>query len=492
MPLAHVLRAAVLLAVPATALAQAAPDAALRADLQARRARVLERLGPEAVLVMPSAPVRVYSLDVDYEFRQDSSLYYLTGIDQEDTTLVLMPGNPTRKEILFVRPRDSAREHREGRRLSKEEATARSGIEVVHTSNELAPFLSAILSGRPFGFPRDQEVREFDAFFKALDEGRARAFLVLEPKPGLNDPLPEVYQLADRLRERFPMVAIGDASRILRDLRQVKTPWEQQALRRSVEISAEAHREAMKAARPGVHEYEVEAALEEVYLKRGGLGWGYPSIVASGSNATILHYSKSRRRLEPGDLLLVDAAGHYEYLTGDITRTYPVSGRFSAAQRDLYRIVLQAQEEAMKVARSGVKTRAVHAKTVEVVKKGLLDLGLISDATGDQYRTWYTHGSVHWIGMDVHDQGDYDRALAPGMAFVIEPGIYVREDGLESLPPTPENRAFAEKVRPAFEKYKGLGVRVEDSFLLTESGLERLSSSVPRTIEEIESFLQAR
>jgi Xaa-Pro aminopeptidase len=483
-----------LLLVPAAAAGQTpgGPEAALKADLQARRARVLERLGPEALLLLSSAPARVYSTDVDYEYRQDSNLYYLTGIDQEDTALVLMPGNATRKEILFILPRDPAREHREGQRLGKEEAQARSGIETVHLSGEGESFLSAILAGRQFGFPRDREVHEFDAFFKALEEGRARVFLMLEPKPGLSGPLPPAYEMANRLRERFPSVAIADASPILRDLRQVKTPWEQAALRRSVEISNDAHKAGMKAARPGAYEYEVEAAIEHVYLKRGALGWSYPSIVASGPNATILHYSKSRRRLEPGDLLLVDAACHYEYLTGDITRTYPVSGTYSEAQKAVYRIVLAAQEEAMKVARPGVKTRDVHAKTVEVVKKGLLDLGLITDAAGDQYRTWYTHGSVHWIGMDVHDVGDYERPLAPGMAFVIEPGIYVRADALDNLAPTPENRAFIEKVRPAFEKYKGIGVRIEDSFLLTESGLERLSAAVPRTIEEVESFLKQR
>ena len=486
----QVLRMAVLLLVPAAAAAE--PEEALRADLRARRARLLEQLGPDTLFVLPSAPVRVYSHDVDYEYRQDSNLYYLTGIDQEDTTLVLMPGNATRKEILFIRPRDPAREHRDGARLSKEQAQVRSGIEAIHLSGEVDAFLSAVLAGSPFGFPRDREVREFDAFFKALEEGRARVSLVLQPKPGLSGALPPAHELANRLRERFPTLAIADASRALRDLRQVKTVWERQALRRSVEISSEAHRAGMKAARPGAFEYEVEAAIEHVYLKRGALGWGYPSIVASGPNATILHYSRSRRRMEPGDLLLVDAAGHYEYLTGDITRTYPVSGRFSEAQKDVYRIVLAAQEEAMKVARAGVTTRDVHARTVEVVKKGLLDLGLITDATGDQYRSWYTHGSVHWIGMDVHDVGDYDRALAPGMAFVIEPGIYVRLEGLDTLPSTPENRAFIDKVRPAFEKYKGIGVRIEDSFLLTESGLERLSASVPRTIEEVEAFLKER
>jgi Xaa-Pro aminopeptidase len=262
-------------------------------------------------------------------------------------------------------------------------------------------------------------------------------------------------------------------------------------LRRSVAISSDAHRAGMRAAAPGKHEYEVEAAIEHLYLSRGAMGWGYPSIVGSGPNATILHYSKSTRRMEPGDLLLVDAAASFQGYTGDITRTYPVSGTFTPEQRAVYAIVLAAQEAGMKAANAGSSPAAVQAACDEVLRAGLLKLGLVIDGTGQQFKVWSTHGVVHHIGLDVHDVGER-RPLEPGMAFVIEPGIYIREAALDHLPKTPENAAFIEKVRPIVQKYKNIGVRVEDSFLLTEKGLERLSATVPRTIEEIEAFLNGR
>jgi Xaa-Pro aminopeptidase len=196
--------------------------------------------------------------------------------------------------------------------------------------------------------------------------------------------------------------------------------------------------------------------------------------------------------MQTGDLLLVDAAANYQYMSGDITRTYPVGGTFTQAQKDLYRIVLQAQEDAMLVARRGASIADVHAKAVEVVKAGLLKLGLITDTSGNQYRLWFTHGACHYIGIDVHDVGDRKRPLEPGMAFVIEPGLYIRQSALDSLPRTPENTALIEKILPAVKKYADLGVRVEDSFLMEEAGLRRLSSSVPRTIDEIEQLLRAR
>jgi Xaa-Pro aminopeptidase len=273
-------------------------------------------------------------------------------------------------------------------------------------------------------------------------------------------------------------------------LRQVKTAYEQRVLTRSVEISSEAQRAGMRAARPGAYEYEVESAIEAVYLRNGAMTPGYPSIVGSGPNATILHYSQSSRRMEAGDLLLVDAAGSYQYMTGDITRTYPVSGAFGPVQKEIYALVFEAQEAAMKAARAGNKTRDIEAASEQVIKAGLLKLGLITDASGDQFRTWYTHGICHFIGMDVHDVGDYERSLEPGMAFVIEPGLYIREAALDALEPTPQNREFIEKVRPAVQKYKDIGIRIEDSFLLTNDGLKRLSATVPRTIEEIESFMR--
>jgi Xaa-Pro aminopeptidase len=235
----------------------------------------------------------------------------------------------------------------------------------------------------------------------------------------------------------------------------------------------------------------VEAAIEHVYLGNGAMSWGYPSIVGSGPNATILHYQASSRQMQDGDLLLVDAAANYQGYTVDITRTYPVNGTFTQNQKDLYRVVLEAQEAGMAAARSGNTTGDIEKAAEEVVKAGLLKLGLITDAEGDQFRTWYTHGICHWIGMDVHDVGDYQRPLEPGMTFVIEPGLYIRPDALTSLPDTPENRAFSEKVRPIVEKYQHIGVRIEDSFLLTENGLQSLSRNVPRTIEDIERLLRS-
>jgi Xaa-Pro aminopeptidase len=282
---------------------------------------------------------------------------------------------------------------------------------------------------------------------------------------------------------------VTDTWGILANLRQVKTPFELGVMEQSAAISSDAHKAGMRTARPGRFEYEVEAAIEHTYLSRGAMSWGYPSIVGSGPNATVLHYNASSRKMEDGDLLLVDAAGNFQGYTVDITRTYPVGGRFSELQKDIYRIVLAAQEAGIKAAKVGNKREDIVKATVEVTKEGLLKLGLITDTKSDQYRTWYTHGPVHWIGMDVHDVGDYDRPLAPGMTFVIEPGLYIRQDALDNLADTPENRAFKAAVAPAVAKYKNLGVRIEDSFALTDGGLKNLSAAVPRTIEDVERLM---
>ena len=472
------------------ALSFAAPAIAgpLQDDLQARRARAMEKLGPEALAVFWSAPVRVYSHDVEYEYRQDSNLFYLTGIDQEDTILVLMPGNETRREILFMREPDARREHWTGHTLTPAEATAQSGIQTVMTLGQFEPFVAAMFSKRALPGPATGST-EYQKFFQALTDGRARLALMLEPQASLSAPAGPVAQFASKVRDRFFGFTIQDATPSVHRLRQVKTAYEQEVLRRSVAISNDAHRAGMKAAAPGKFEYEVEAAIEEVYLRNGAMSWGYPSIVGSGPNATILHYNRSSRKMEPGDLLLVDAAGNYQGYTGDITRTYPVSGRFSREQRELYEIVLAAQEAGMKAARAGQTPADIQAACDGVVRDGLVRLGLVTDPTGQQFKIWATHGVVHWIGMDVHDVGPRV-PLEPGMAFVIEPGIYIREAALDNLPKTPENLAFVEKVRPAVQKYRDLGVRVEDSFLLTERGLQRLSDTVPRTIAEIERFMQ--
>jgi Xaa-Pro aminopeptidase len=457
-------------------------------DLSARRARMMERLGPEAMAVLFSAPERNYSHDVDYEYRQDSNFYYLTGLMQRDSILVLMPGNASRREILFVSDRNPEREHWNGRLLARAEAGELTGIRTVMGRNQFEPFVAAMLTRRGSG---EIDEKEASAFFEALSAGRARLGLVLQAG-GIADPLTPPQDFARRIRERYVGFQAIDITPVLTDFRLIKTPYERQVLIKSLDISSDAQMAGMRAARPGGWEYEVEAAIEAVHRSRGAVSWSYPSIVASGPNATILHYNENNRQMQAGDLLLVDAAANYEYMSGDITRTYPIGGVFTQNQKDIYAIVLQAQEEAMKVARAGTPLTQVHDKTVEVIKAGLLKLGLITDASGDQYRMWYTHGANHYIGIDVHDVGERTRPLRPGMAFVIEPGIYIRQSALDSLPMTAANRALVDKIQPAVKKYLDIGVRIEDAFLLEEAGLRRLTTSVPRTIEEIETFMRKR
>lgn len=475
-------------AVPLLLLASIGRASELSDDLIARRARLMQRLGPDTMLVLFSAPVQTYSHDVDYEYRQNSNLYYLTGMTQDETMLVLMPGNGSLRALLFIRDRDPIHEHWQGRLMSAAEAGAHTGIRTVLSNTQFESFLAAVLSRRALG-PIDRQ--EAAAFFEALDAGRARVALALGTT-SLNEPLTPGQDLARRIRDRFAGFQTIDALPMLADLRLIKTAYERTLLTRSLEISSEAQKAGMQATHPDVYEYEVEAAIEAVHRANGALSWSYPSIVGSGPNATILHYTENSRQARAGELMLVDAGCNYEYMAADITRTYPVSGTFSPAQRDIYDLVLLAQEEGMRVARPGARFTDIQARTVEVMKAGLLRLRLITDADSDQYRLWYTHSPNHFLGIDVHDVGERTRPLQPGMAFVIEPGLYIRPSALDTLPRSPENLALIERIRPAVEKYAHIGVRIEDAFLLEESGLLRLTASVPRTVEEIETFMRGR
>ena len=479
----------------------------LRADLAARRARAMDGLGPDSILVAWSAPPKVYSTDVNYEYRQESNMLYLSGMTQEETILVLIPGAKTQREVLFTREADPRREHWNGHTLTAAEVTMESGVRTVYPLSRFQQFVDELLgcASYPADGIKSCDMVEFAPFVQAMKAGKARLGILervgapptagrgaAPAQPPAAPAAGSRAAWAASMAAKYPGITPFDASRIVTTLRQVKTPYEQKVLTRSVEISAEAHLEGMKAARPGRWEYEVEAAIEYWYLKNGAMSWGYPSIVGSGPNATTLHYGASTRQMRDGDLLLVDAAANFQGLTGDITRTYPVNGKFSPAQRDIYDLVLRAQDAGIAVTKLGAPTSSIAQACREVFAEGLLKLGLITEATPGaaqiaQVNRWFTHGPTHGIGVDVHDP--LGPNFVAGSAFVMEPGLYIREAVLKELPDTPENKAFIDKVRPAVQKYKDIGVRIEDSFLMTEAGLVRLSSKAPRQVAEIEKVV---
>ncbi len=402
-----------------------------------------------------------------------------------------MPGSKKRKEFLFVKDRDPMRESWTGKILAHQEAQEISGIQNVYSDKQFDSFVDSILQGNPFDTNRYVPTDEYDDFLDSLKKGNALVYLCFESRPGLKGELTTEFSFANKLRERFPGVSVRDAWPILTHMRQVKSDYEIKMMRRAIDTSVEAHRGVLKTAKPGVWEYQVESELEAVY-KKNNSDPAYPSIVASGPNATTLHYDTSERQLQNGDLLLTDAGAAYNYYTADVTRTIPVNGKFTAEQKDIYQIVYDAQEACFQMAKPGSRLPDLHLKSVEVIKQGLKRLGLITDTAGDQYKLFYIHGLGHWLGMDVHDTGERWRPFIPGMVFTVEPGIYIRADALDNLPATPENEKFKTAVRPAFEKYKNIGVRIEDDVLITKAGHENLSGKLPRSISDVEAALAAR
>lgn len=449
-------------------------------------------LGSDATLVLWSAPKRVYSTDTDYEYRQESNLLYLTGLEDEGAILVLVPGANGPKEFLFVRARDPFQELWNGSIASPEDVAARTGVTAVfpQRANEaFDAFFAAFLTASAAANAAPAAMAGAVA---APASGPLTMALLVDPSPSRAGTEPDaVRQLAwaHRMVDQRPGLELKGVSDLLERQRRVKTPYEQRVMRRAVEIAAEAHAEGMKATRPGRWEYEVEAAIEHWFLKNGAMSWGYPSIVGSGPNATVLHYLKSTRRMEDGDLLLVDAGANFQGLTGDITRTWPVNGRFSPDQRLIYDIVLEAQQAGIAAARPGGTVAAIEDAVRVVIGKGLLRVGLVTDAAAATGRStqidlWFPHGPVHGIGMDVHESLG---ALVPGVTFVVEPGIYVRPDTLERLARNQPDLARA--LRPAVERFANIGVRIEDSLLMTERGPEILSAKVPKQVDEVERLV---
>lgn len=425
-----------------------------------RRQRLLSAINP-GVLVLFSTPTAIRNNDVEHEYRQSSDLFYLSGFDEPDTVLVLSSVAEKDKFVLFVRPRDPERETWDGRRAGVEGALRDFGADAAYPIAELATRLPELLMGATelhysLGRHREQD----DVLLAALDGARRR---------GRRGPV-------------YP-TRIVDAEERLHELRLFKSPEELEIMRRASRISGEAHLAAMKSAKPGVNEWEIDALFRGIFRKHGCERPAYEPIVGSGVNATILHYHKNNRVMEDGDLLLIDAGCELDYYASDVTRTFPVNGRFTPEQRAIYDIVLEAQERAIDKAKTGATLDEVHVASAEVITRGLLDLGLIEgpleDALKEQrYKAYYMHRCSHWLGMDVHDVGAYyrggkGRPLEPGMVLTVEPGIYVSENA----------------SGPA-ERYRGIGVRIEDDVLVTESGNEVLTAHIPRTVDAVERACQ--
>jgi len=477
------------------------------AELRARRQEVMKRMGDKAVMVLFSTEPRVYTNDVDYHYRQENNLYYLTGVKQEDATLILIPGASRTREILFMPERNPGRETWTGHMLSADEARAGSGIQEVWDSRLLNGFLAFLAPraeqavakrgsvSKPDAKLTAQWQKDFQSFIEAVKSDQAEIYLLA---PSTNRDLREYrqeYEFADAVKAASAGLKIKSAFPIFAELRQIKSPWEQKLLQHAVDITAEAFHRVFAVAAPEMYEYEIQAEFEYTFRRRNADNWGYPCIVGAGPNATTLHYITSQDRLDDGSLLLMDCAAEFDHYTADITRTIPINGKFTKEQAEIYRIVYDAQQESFKNARPGNfmsgndPKNSVHGRAAEVVKEGLLRLGLITSKDNNEFRTWFMHGTSHWLGMNVHDVGVPGKAFAPGMIFTVEPGIYIRPDALDVLPKTPESERFIKAVRPAFEKYKGVGVRIEDDLLITTGEPVIMSSAIPRKLEDVEATM---
>lgn len=427
-----------------------------RTESARRRAEFAGKIG-DAVAVFPSAPETIRTNDSHYLYRQDTDLHYLTGFGEPESVLVLAPNHATTKSVLFVRPRDPERETWDGRRAGVEGAVRDFGVDAAFPIGELDAKLPELLDSAPtlyYAFDRD------DAFNRRIVS------------------LLKSYRSARRRADGGPLAVI-DPSTILHEMRVFKSAADIEGMRRAVAISREAHIAAMALSRPGMHEYEIQAIVEYVFTSRGAQYPAYPSIVASGPNATVLHYNANRRRVKDDDLVLIDAGAEVDYYCADLTRTWPMSGKFTAAQRAVYEIVLAAQLRCIESCKPGVQfNTVVNDAATRVITEGLIDLGLVKGPLDEaiasgSYKRFYMHRIGHFLGMDTHDvgsmrqSGDW-RQLQPGMIVTIEPGIYVPDES------------------DVDARFRGIGVRIEDNILITPSGHDNLSDGTPKSIEDVE------
>ncbi len=467
------------------------------ADLAARRKAVAEAVGEKGVLILHAAEPRNYAGDVDWPYRQENNFFYLTGLTQPGATFVLIPGASTR-EVMFLAPTNPAQETWTGHILTPDEARAISGIATIEDARNLNAFLAALLPAIKGALPPERSggrgpapAQPLSAEFLASLQPAAKNGLQIQMLTRGASEFRRESEFASKLAALTPPVTVKDASAIFTNLRRVKSARELDILEHAVDITAEAFQRVYAVTAPGLPEYEIQAQFEFTFLRRNG-HWGYPCIVASGANATTLHYESNRDTMKAGDLLLLDDAAEFDGYSADVTRTIPVSGKFNKEQAEIYRLVWEAQQAAIRNVKPGHQIaggpESVTGAANEIFRRGLVQMGLMTDPSSDQQlRIWFNHGISHGIGLNVHDAGG--RELQPGMAITVEPGIYVRPDALEHLAKTPENEKYIAAIRPAFEKYKGIGVRIEDDVVVTDGEPKVLSADIPSKLEDVEAAI---
>ena len=436
-----------------------------------RRQQLLNAMGPDAVALFVGGRLVVRSADTEYPFRQDSDFWYLTGFDHPDAVAILSTRDGP-SFSLFVQPRDPSAETWTGFRPGVEGAVSDYAAEEAHPRGELIEKLPELLRGARRIYHTLGRDSEIDA---------------------------RIISLQDEIRRQsrggvLPANEIVDPRLIVHEMRLHKSDDEIQLMQRAADISCEGHHRAARLAQPNRYEYELEAELAHTFRSRGGTGPAYSSIVGSGVNATILHYTRNDQKLAKGELVLIDAGVEVEGYASDVTRTYPVGGRFEPAARDLYEIVLAAQLAAIEASSPGKTLPEIHSAALRVLCEGMVTLGVLKGSVdelieSEAYRPYYMHGTSHWLGLDVHDVGTYatrvtrdemrdqagkaiPRPLCKGMVYTIEPGLYI-----------------AAKDPNAPEAFKGIGIRIEDDIVVTEDGILNLNRDIPKTVDAIEAWV---
>ena len=426
------------------------------------REAFIEKMGRGGVAIFASTPPAIWNHDTEYNYRPDPNFYYLTGFEEPESICVIAPDHPKHQYILFVRPKDKQAEIWNGKRVGVKDARQRYGADKAYPIEKFSEKIGKYL------------------------QGAERLYYTLDSNLDVDTEILARFSqsVRSRIRSGKGFDTLVDPSPILSELRLIKNETELQRTRLATEITVAGHVAAMKAVRPGLYEYELEALVESTFRMNGANGIAFPTIVASGGNATTLHYTTNDCRIEDETLVLIDAGAEYGRYSGDVTRTFPANGTFTKAQREIYQIVLEAHYAIIDSIRPGVSINEPHQKSIELLTEGMLSLGLLKGKTKklikkEAYRQFYMYRIGHMLGLDVHDvncvhepNGDF-KTFQPGMVMTIEPGLYVADD-TKDVPPT----------------YLGIGVRIEDDILITETGCEVLTDGVPKKIDEVEALVQ--